>query len=80
MPVLLSGRHDQLAAEDGAGDAVNHVDPAQATSWRQGYLTYKEAPLSVVISDLNRYFARPDIPRGQGCRGSPFLGRAEDRR
>lgn len=56
MPVLLSAG-DQLAAEDGAGDAVNHVDPSQATSWRQGYLTYKEAPLSVVISDLNRYFA-----------------------
>jgi transmembrane sensor len=56
MPVLLSAG-DQLAAEDGAVDAVNHVDPAQATSWRKGYLTYKEAPLSVVVSDLNRYFA-----------------------
>ncbi len=56
MPVLLAAG-DQLAAEDGAGDAVNHVDAAQATSWRKGYLTYKEAPLSVVVSDLNRYFA-----------------------
>jgi transmembrane sensor len=55
-PVLLSAG-EQLAAEDGAGEAVNHVDPAQATSWRQGYLTYKEAPLSVVVADLNRYFA-----------------------
>jgi transmembrane sensor len=55
-PVLLDAG-EQLAAEDGAGEAVNHVDPAQATSWRQGYLTYKEAPLSVVVADLNRYFA-----------------------
>jgi transmembrane sensor len=55
-PVLLAAG-DQLAADDGAGEAVNHVDPAQATSWRQGYLTYKEAPLSVVVADLNRYFA-----------------------
>jgi transmembrane sensor len=56
VPVLLAAG-DQLAAEDGAGEAVSHVDPAQATSWRQGYLTYKEAPLSVVVADLNRYFA-----------------------
>ncbi len=27
-----------------------------ATAWREGYLTYKEAPLSLVVSDLNRYF------------------------
>jgi transmembrane sensor len=25
-------------------------------AWREGYLTYKEAPLSLVVSDLNRYF------------------------
>jgi len=48
---------DQLAAEDGASEVVSHADPSQATSWRQGYLTYKEAPLSVVVADLNRYFS-----------------------
>jgi transmembrane sensor len=51
---LVAG--EQLAAQDGEGQVVNHVDPAQATSWRDGYLTYKEAPLSVVVADLNRYF------------------------
>jgi transmembrane sensor len=51
---LVAG--EQLAARDGEGQVVTHVDPAQATSWRDGYLTYKEAPLSVVVADLNRYF------------------------
>lgn len=48
---------DQLAVQEGAGEIVDHVDPAQATSWRDGYLTYKGAPLSVVVADLNRYFS-----------------------
>jgi transmembrane sensor len=72
-PVLLSAG-DQLAAEDGAGDAVNHVDPAQATSWRQGYLTYKEAPLSVVISDLNRYFPGRIFLADKDAGGRRFSG------
>ena len=72
-PVLLSAG-DQLAAEDGAGDAVNHVDPAQATSWRQGYLTYKEAPLSVVVSDLNRYFSGRIFLADKDAGGRRFSG------
>lgn len=56
-PDVQLGAGDQLAARDGNGQVLNRVDPAQATSWRDGYLTYKEAPLSVVVADLNRYFA-----------------------
>jgi transmembrane sensor len=55
-PEVQLAAGEQLAAQDGDGQVLNHVDAAQATSWRDGYLTYKEAPLSVVVADLNRYF------------------------
>jgi len=55
-PAVQLTAGEQLAAQDGESQIVSRVDPAQATSWRDGYLTYKEAPLSVVVADLNRYF------------------------
>jgi transmembrane sensor len=51
---LVAG--DQLMIQAGHADAVRRTDPAMAMAWREGYLTYKEAPLSLVVSDLNRYF------------------------
>jgi transmembrane sensor len=55
VPVsLVAG--DQLMIQPGHADAVRKSDPAMAMAWREGYLTYKEAPLSLVVSDLNRYF------------------------
>lgn len=54
-PVSLAAG-DQLMIQAGHADSVRHIDPAIAMAWREGYLTYKEAPLSVVVSDLNRYF------------------------
>jgi transmembrane sensor len=51
---LVAG--DQLLIQAGKPDLVHRVDPSTATAWREGYLTYKEAPLSLVVSDLNRYF------------------------
>jgi transmembrane sensor len=42
--------------------SVARVDAADAIAWRQGYLIYKNAPLSQVVNDLNRYFsARFDL-------------------
>jgi transmembrane sensor len=51
---LVAG--EQLMIQTGKPDAVRRIDPSIATAWRDGYLTYKEAPLSLVVSDLNRYF------------------------
>lgn len=48
---------DQLVrSEDNGATTVEHVDIARALAWRQGYLIYDKAPLSKVVSDLNRYF------------------------
>lgn len=38
---------------------LEKVDPGQALAWRKGYLVYRDAPLSAVIDDLNRYFPVP---------------------
>ena len=52
---LSSG--DQLVHKEGSGKvSVHRSDPAAVLGWRNGYLTYENAPLSEVVSDLNRYF------------------------
>jgi transmembrane sensor len=48
-----------LYSETADTTRVEHVDPAEALAWRQGYLIYHDAPLSKVVSDLNRYFPQP---------------------
>jgi transmembrane sensor len=51
---------DQLTYSEATGaTTVEKVDAEQAISWRQGYLVYRDAPLSKVVSDLNRYFPVP---------------------
>jgi transmembrane sensor len=52
---LVAG--EELLLQAGHADSMRRIDPAIAMAWREGYLTYKEAPLSLVVSDLNRYFA-----------------------
>lgn len=50
----------QLIHREGSSDSiVRTVDPADAFAWRQGRLVYRDAPLSAVADDLNRYFTVP---------------------
>ena len=52
------GRGDRLTCVEGSDvQSAERVDPAEAISWREGYLIYRNAPLSRVVADLNRYFA-----------------------
>lgn len=48
-----------LYSESADTTRIEHVDPGEALAWRQGYLVYHDAPLSRVVSDLNRYFPQP---------------------
>jgi transmembrane sensor len=36
---------------------LSRLSPDTAGAWRQGHLSYIEAPLSELIADLNRYYA-----------------------
>lgn len=47
---------------DQTGDAasvLSRIDPARASSWRQGVLIYRNAPLAEVADDLSRYLGKP---------------------
>ncbi|MGB8364392.1 MAG: FecR family protein [Rhizomicrobium sp.] len=51
---------DQFVHKDGTSTStVERINPGDALAWRQGYLIYRNAPLSKVVSDLGRYFAAP---------------------
>jgi transmembrane sensor len=50
---------DQLVHAEAGGSKVSRADASEALAWRQGYLIYRDAPLSTVVSDLNRYFPIP---------------------
>lgn len=59
-PVRLSAgqRIDQVGS---ARATLSSVDPASASSWREGVLIYRNAPISEVAHDLSRYFNKPVI-------------------
>jgi len=47
---------------DQTGDAasvLSRIDPARASTWRQGVLIYRNAPLAEVADDLSRYLDKP---------------------
>ena len=65
---------DRLVHSEVTGaTAIERVDPDQALAWRRGYLVYRNAPLSAVASDLNRYFAAP-IALDPGVATQRFTG------
>ena len=70
---LLPG--DQLI-HDEARDRTTlaRINPADALAWREGYLIYRNAPLSKVVGDLNRYFPVPVALAGEPASAMRFSG------
>jgi transmembrane sensor len=56
-PAVLLTPGMQLSIGAGRPEAISHVDPQEAFSWRQGRLVYRDRPLTDVVADLNRQFA-----------------------
>ena len=50
---LLAGQ--QVSIKEQRLSPVNSVDSAQVAGWRQGKFSYRDAPLSEVVADANRY-------------------------
>jgi len=66
---------DQLFHVDGSKKAaVARIDPDEVLSWRQGYLIYRNVPLSQVVGDLNRYFATQIVLAGPAVADQKFSG------
>ncbi len=56
---------------------VIHVDPAEQTRWREGWLVYRDEPLSEVLADVSRYTTReiivsPSLPTDVHFTGAVF--------
>ncbi|HZZ68243.1 MAG TPA: FecR domain-containing protein [Phenylobacterium sp.] len=56
-PAVLLTPGMQFSIGAGRPEAISHVDPQEAFSWRQGRLVYRDQPLTDVVADLNRQFA-----------------------
>jgi transmembrane sensor len=52
---------------------TSHVDPASVASWREGRLIYNNAPLRLVVADINRY-ARQPVQIDPGVSNRRFSG------
>ncbi|WP_299594294.1 FecR domain-containing protein [uncultured Microbulbifer sp.] len=50
---LLAGQ--QISVSEQQLSRVSRVDATQVASWRQGKFSYRDAPLSEVVADANRY-------------------------
>ena len=50
---------DQAEVVSGNRVITRRVDPDDVLAWRQGRLIYRDAPLSEVVADLNRYSSIP---------------------
>ncbi|MBA3069386.1 MAG: DUF4880 domain-containing protein [Hyphomonas sp.] len=80
--VLTSGK-ELVRAGVGAQAEVRDIDIATAFAWRQGSLIYDDVPLTEIILDVNRNFARPvvlasDVDGTMRFSGVLALGSEED--
>jgi transmembrane sensor len=58
-PLRLQRGQEMSYAADGEASAPRPADARAAAAWTQGSLIYHGRPLSEVIEDVQRYFARP---------------------
>jgi transmembrane sensor len=66
---------EQLVFKDGAAKpAIHKIDTDAVLAWRNGYLTFTNAPMAQVAKDLNRYFADPIVFQDQEAASRPFSG------
>ena len=72
-PAALSPGDKLIHSEATGTTTIANADAAQIMSWRQGYLVYRDAPLSKVVGDLNRYFAIP-ISLDEAAASQRFTG------
>lgn len=58
--VLRAGA--RIVADEASGEVRwDVVEPRQAASWREGWLTYEDARLSDIVADINRYSEQPIV-------------------
>jgi transmembrane sensor len=59
QPVVLRSGYLAVHRDGGFASTVNKVNVDEAFAWQTAHAVYRNQPLSVVVKDLNRYFATP---------------------
>lgn len=72
--VALSPGDRYIGSESVAAYQLVHVDPAVISAWRDGRLVFDDAPLSQVVTELNRYFAQPVVVPDADVQNLRFSG------
>ncbi len=55
-------RGDKIVHTEGdTASTLSHVDPDEAFAWQTAHAIYRNAPLSEVVKDLNRYYDKPFV-------------------
>ena len=64
---ILTRGQRVMASLDGALSEISAIDPDKALNWRNGRLTYVDAPFDDVVADLNRYLPQPITVEAPGA-------------
>lgn len=64
----------RLAIEGASAARLSTIEPAVAFSWRTGRVVYRDEPLSNVVADLNRQFAKPILIADPELGQTPISG------
>lgn len=65
---------ETLLVDETQNAPLRATQDAGGLTWRQGFLTYQDAPLSAVVADLNRYFPDPILLADEATRRQRFSG------
>ncbi|WGM31843.1 FecR domain-containing protein [Brevundimonas sp. NIBR11] len=64
---------DQIVHDGAAAPVVSHVDPEQASAWRDGVLVYRDTDIGTIADDLSRYLNKP-VSVSESARALRFTG------
>ena len=70
---LVEGQQ-AIQFSDKAEIKVQPFDQSRVTTWKQGYLVFKDDDLGTVVSELNRYFVTPVVLAQTDLARLPFSG------
>ena len=74
-PLVQLASGERLVATSKASlPEVTKIDTSKATSWREGYVTFENTPLTEAIAEMNRYSTVRIVPEGDGISNLHITG------
>jgi transmembrane sensor len=64
-PVQLASGERLVASPAALKPEVTKIDTSKATSWREGYVTFEDTPLTDAIAEMNRYSTVRIVPEDE---------------